>query len=41
MDTTNIIIQLCIAGNWAEFEYRSDDVRSLYQQAWEAASADK
>lgn len=40
MDTTNPVIQLCIAGTRAEFEHRLDDARSIYQQAWDAHTDD-
>jgi hypothetical protein len=36
MDTNNPVIQLCIEGTRAEFEHRTEDARTLYQQAWEA-----
>ena len=36
MDTSNPVIQLCIAGTRAEFEHCPEAARSLYQQAWEA-----
>jgi hypothetical protein len=40
MDTSNPVIQLCLAGARAEFEHRLESARSLYQQAWEARSDD-
>lgn len=38
MDTTYPVIQLCIQGTRAEFEHRREDVRKLYQQAWDAST---
>lgn len=40
MDTTNSVVQLCMAGTRAEFEHRIEDARVLYQQAWEACVDD-
>jgi hypothetical protein len=40
MDTTNPVIQLCMAGTRAEFEHRLEDARVLYGQAWEARTDD-
>ena len=40
MDTSNPIIQLCLAGARAEFEHRPETARSLYQRAWEARRDD-
>lgn len=40
MDTSNPVIQLCIAGARAEFEHRLEDARSIYQQAWDAHTDD-
>lgn len=40
MDTSNLIIQLCIRGTQAEFEQRLADAKSFYQQAWEAHTDD-
>ena len=40
MDLTNPVIQLCVEGTRAEFEYRNEDARILYKQAWEARKDD-
>jgi tetratricopeptide (TPR) repeat protein len=40
VDTTNPVIQLCLAGTRAEFEKRHDEARVFYLQAWEAARDD-
>lgn len=40
MDTTNPVIQLCMAGTRAEFEHRLEEARQLYLQAWEARTDD-
>ncbi len=40
MDTNNLVLKLCMAGAEAEFAQRVADARSLYQQAWEAATDD-
>ena len=40
LDTNNPVIQLCMAGTRAEFEHRTEDARSLYQQAWEMHTDD-
>ena len=40
MDTNNLTIQLCLAGNPAEFDGRINDARTLFRQAWEAAQDD-
>lgn len=40
MDAANPVIKLCIAGTQAEFAGRTEDARSLYQQAWQAAQDD-
>ena len=40
MDTNNLVMKLCMAGAEAEFAQRVADARTLYQQAWEAASND-
>jgi hypothetical protein len=40
IDTTNPVIQLCMAGARAEFEHRIDDAHVLYQQAWDARTDD-
>lgn len=40
MDTNNPTIQLCLAGNRAEFDGRINDARALFRQAWEAAQDD-
>ena len=40
MDTNSPTIQLCLAGNRAEFEGRIDDARARFRQAWEAAQDD-
>ena len=40
MDTSNPVIQLCIAGTQAEFARHIDEARSLYLQAWDLASDD-
>lgn len=40
MDTNNPTIQLCLAGNRAEFEGKIDDARNLFWQAWETANDD-
>jgi tetratricopeptide (TPR) repeat protein len=40
MDTNNPVIQLCQQGTRAEFGGRSEQARSLYQQAWEIAQTD-
>jgi hypothetical protein len=40
MDTSNPVIQLCMAGTRAEFEHRLEDARAFYQQAWDAHTND-
>src|SRR5438045_176216 len=40
MDTSNSVIQLCIAGTRAEFEHRIEDARILYCQAWDVRTDD-
>jgi hypothetical protein len=40
METSNPVIQLCLAGARAEFAHQPELARSLYQQAWEARSDD-
>jgi hypothetical protein len=40
MDTSNRVIQLCLAGTRAEFEQRPAAARAFYQQAWEAHTDD-
>jgi len=40
MDAANPVIKLCLAGTHAEFAGRTEDARSLYQQAWQAAQDD-
>ena len=36
MDTSHPTIQLCLQGSRAEFEHRTEDAKSLYEQAWAA-----
>ena len=36
MDITNPVIQLCMEGTRAEFEYRMEEAGLLYEQAWNA-----
>ena len=40
MDLSSRTAQLCIAGTQAEFERRLDDARTLFDQAWDAATDD-
>jgi tetratricopeptide (TPR) repeat protein len=40
MDTDNAIVKLCIQGTQAEFKGNFDEARSIYRQAWEAATTD-
>ncbi|MCB9418678.1 MAG: hypothetical protein H6667_02660 [Ardenticatenaceae bacterium] len=40
METNSPTIQLCLAGNRAEFDGKIDDARTLFRQAWEAAHAE-
>ena len=40
MDTSNPVVQLCVAGMRAESEGRSDAARGLFAQAWAARQDD-
>lgn len=40
MDTNSPTIQLCLAGNRAEFDGKIDEARALFRQAWDAAQGD-
>lgn len=40
MDTSNAVVQLCMAGSQAEFDGRPEDARRLYDAAWAAATDD-
>ncbi len=39
-DSENLVIQLCMAGNQAEFQGRKQDASALFMQAWHAATDD-
>lgn len=40
LDLSNLVIQLCTAGERAEFKLHIEDARLLYQQAWDAHTDD-
>jgi hypothetical protein len=40
VDLNHPVLKLCVAGTQAEFKGQIDEVRALYQQAWEAAQDD-
>ena len=40
LDLNSRTAELCMAGNRAEFERRLDDARTLFSQAWDAATDD-
>lgn len=40
MNLDNPVIKLCVEGTQAEFQGQTEQARSLYQKAWEAAQND-
>jgi tetratricopeptide (TPR) repeat protein len=40
MDTENPVVKLCVAGAQAEFAGQLDTAKTLYRQAWDAATDD-